>query len=726
MVPLLSIIVPYYNVEDYIEECLNSLVAQTIGIDNIEVILVDDCSTDRSTDLVNQYIERFPTMYVIKQEHNAGTGEARNTGIKAAKADHITFLDADDYVSSNMAEHVLQLLQQGDCELVLYEYTYFSVSGRSYARNPSAALFASNRSVTDITAVPEIIFATSVCNKVFHRKLLGSFPDSHIEDVLVSTLAVFHAKRIEITNGCTYYYRKREESGKSKTDAYYVKKQHYYDHLTVNLEMKKLLHTFPQYKLLIDWFNVRSIQPFLYRMTFNASFSRQEKIHYYDQVKQLVQNIDDQTINRIEHEQSRFVIQAAKRRRFLSFQAEILMRMARTRIVRVLQLGRKTMKLADFALAFLISYLYRLHPHYREVWLVCERGDEARDNGYWFFKFLREQKKQVHAFYLIDKRGSSDYMRIKELGNIVQYKSLKHKILFILASKLITAHKGTIEPWNYDMYKKVSRRFNQRQHYIFLQHGITKDNVSSTLGKENAPFDLFITAGHPEHNYIVSSFGYRQNEVKNTGFARFDALMDFRTEKQLLLMPTWRKAISWKPSEADQERVFAESDYYARYQSLITNEQLLRWLEANEYTLIFYPHYEMQKFLTGFRTDSDRVIIASKEQYDVQALLKSTSLLITDYSSVFFDFAYMGKPMVYYQFDEEAFFNSHYTKGYFDYRRDGFGPVVTNEEEVVSYIAEAANHSRMNDEYSARADLFFNKRDRGNCLRIYEAITELE
>jgi len=103
-------------------------------------------------------------------------------------------------------------------------------------------------------------------------------------------------------------------------------------------------------------------------------------------------------------------------------------------------------------------------------------------------------------------------------------------------------------------------------------------------------------------------------------------------------------------------------------------------LEQYGYTLVFYPHIEMQKHLAQFHTDSARVYLADSTTHDVQQLLLDCALLITDYSSVFFDVAYLEKPELYYQFDETEFRQYHYKQGYFDYRRDGFGPVCTTEE----------------------------------------------
>jgi len=730
MKPLISVIIPFYNVESYIAEALDSIVNQTVEIELIEVILVNDCSTDDSLKIALSYVEKYPTIRIIHQQRNQGTGPARNIGLKNAEADYVTFLDADDFVSTNMVEHALDCFDKHNCDLVLYEYEYYSKSGKAYSRNPSGKLFLQNRVVTDITEAPEIIFATSVCNKVFRKALLDDivFPQSQMEDVMFSTLSTFRVDRIKITNCCKYYYRKREQTNQiSKTDSYYTNKHNYLDHLETNIQMYALIEEYPNYKEIIDWFNARSLQPFLYHIVLSQEFSLLEKKDYYEKAQRVLTKVSLETVARLEQPLARYIIAKAKKHSFYYFISCILTRRVSDRLKNMFSTKGSYFKLLEICFVIILSILYRFNPRYRELWLVCERGDEAKDNGYAFFKYLREDHQEKNVYYLIDPKHELDYSKVAVLGNVVPYRSLKHKIMFVLAKKLITAHNGTVEPWNYRKFNKWFSKLLGKKDYIFLQHGITKDDVSNVLGKANTMFDLFITGGKPEYEYILNTFGYREQEVAYTGFARFDYLRtEHKNKKTILLMPTWRKNITWVPTEQNKRAVFINSLYYKSFQSLINNQALNEWLEATDYQLIFYPHYEVQQYLDLFSSQSSRVLIASKDRFDVQDLLKQSSLLITDYSSVFFDFAYMEKPVLYYQFDKNDFFDSHYQKGYFNYETDGFGPVITQEDVLVDLIkASYFNQFVVEDVYKHRVDLFFEKRDDKNCERIYEAIKKL-
>ena len=142
--------------------------------------------------------------------------------------------------------------------------------------------------------------------------------------------------------------------------------------------------------------------------------------------------------------------------------------------------------------------------------------------------------------------------------------------------------------------------------------------------------------------------------------------------------------------------------------------------------MIFYPHRNMQKYLKEFHPKSDRITIADWRKYDVQGLLKESAFLITDLSSIFMDFGSMRKPMLYFQFDMKKFREGQYQQGYFEYKRDGFGPVCEKLEEVEQELEKAAANQLQNDvEYLRREEAFFPLWDSDNCKRNYEAIKEI-
>jgi len=374
-----------------------------------------------------------------------------------------------------------------------------------------------------------------------------------------------------------------------------------------------------------------------------------------------------------------------------------------------------------------IPYALYLKKKRPDMWLICEDYNEARDNGYWLFKYIREQQPQQDVVYAINKK-SVDYNRVKDLGEVIQYSSYKHWAYYLAASKNISSQKGgkpnaavcyLLEV--YDILKNTR---------VFLQHGITKDNIPWCY-YENTKMRLFVCGAKKEYDYIESVFGYPKGYVKYLGFTRFDGLHDFKVKKnQILVMPSWREWIATptsKSKELDSDvKNFVSTDYYQHWNAVLNSEKIDRILKENNLEIIFYPHRNMQKYIEKFKTNSKNITIADWKKYDVQGLLKESAVLVTDVSSIFMDFAYMRKPMIYYQFDMEKFRKGQYQQGYFEYKRDGFGPVCETLEELEKELEKLAKRGlEIEKTYLEREKKFFPLWDAENCKRNYEAIKEI-
>lgn len=384
-----------------------------------------------------------------------------------------------------------------------------------------------------------------------------------------------------------------------------------------------------------------------------------------------------------------------------------------------------------------VAYTYLLAKHFilspiarflfgrKHIWIVCERGTDARDNGYHFFRHLRENHPEQKVYYVIDRK-SADYPCVAALGDVVQLDSLKHWLLFLGADVRISTHNNGGVPGDYWRYRRFISHHKGNGKVVFLQHGVTKDDMTG-LYRENTNFDLFICGAKPEYEYVLSRFGYTEDEAKLTGLARFDQLQQFTIKRQVLIMPTWRDWLSLGFDGAElSERDVEHSDYVQRWSALLKNDRIRALAQKYDVQFVFYPHYEMQPFLHLFGEGNDQIVFADFVHYNVQNLLKESMLLITDYSSVFFDFAYMQKPVLYYQFDEDEYRKRHYSQGYFDYRRDGFGEVVTEETELLDLLEEyLAGDCHLKPVYQKRIDGFFSLHDDKNCERIFREIKNL-
>ncbi|MGN0470640.1 MAG: CDP-glycerol glycerophosphotransferase family protein [Acutalibacteraceae bacterium] len=377
-----------------------------------------------------------------------------------------------------------------------------------------------------------------------------------------------------------------------------------------------------------------------------------------------------------------------------------------------------------FLIALPVALIYRCFR--KDLWLICDNKNEARDNGYWLFKYICENHKEQDIVYAISKK-SPDYQKVRTLGKVVSYGSLKHWILYLTAKKNISSQKGGKPNAAVCYFLEVNRILKNTR--IFLQHGVIKDDMPF-LHYENTQMRMFVCSTEREWRFVSEKYGYPDGYVKKLGLCRFDMLHNVKTRpNQILVMPSWRSWIATPTSasyEIENVSDFRNTEYFKAWNEFLNNEEIHRILKENNLKMIFYPHRDMQAFLQYFNIDDENIITAKWPEYDVQQLLIESQYLITDYSSIAMDFAYMQKRLMYYQFDYEDFRRGQYPEGYFSYEKDGFGRVCYNTDEVVSEFKNAVSENFVNpDEYLTRHKNFFDLYDTHNCERNYNAIKEL-
>ena len=366
-----------------------------------------------------------------------------------------------------------------------------------------------------------------------------------------------------------------------------------------------------------------------------------------------------------------------------------------------------------------VSLFVKRKPEYEKLWIVSERGVDARDNAYHFFKYLRTAHPEINAVYIISN-DSPDREKVASLGELVEYGSFRHYLCFILARVKVSTH---IDGYSPDIlfFHKFGKLFPDKSKKIFLQHGIIKDDLAFCHA-DQTNIDMFVCSAVPEYDFVDKTFGYPQGVLQLVGLCRYDNLKKpAEATRKILFMPTWRSAL-----RTCNRRSFTQSDYFKTYNSFLNSPSLCKLLEEYDYELVFYPHFEVHRFLDCFRTDNARVTIADFEHNDVQSLLIHTDILITDYSSVFFDYAYMRKPMVYFQYNEAEFREGHYKEGYFNFQRDSFGAIAKTEDEVANAVRHILENNLEPDAvYLEKMNAFFKYNDTDNCKRNYEAICKL-
>lgn len=240
--PKISIIVPVYNVAEYIDQCMESLVNQTMT--DIEIICVDDCGTDNSMEIVQKYADADSRVRIIKHEHNMGLSASRNTALKNSSAPYIMCCDSDDYYTPDMCRIMLETLETSGADIAMcgINITYLA---DHHLKDSDDEYYRIKYSGT-VDVDDNVIGSCDVSswNKIYRREILDKYEIQwptglKYEDAYFFYAYMLHAKRIAFTDEKLYCYRRRPGSIMNKTFA----KTHDYaiDHLKIAIKLYQYL-----------------------------------------------------------------------------------------------------------------------------------------------------------------------------------------------------------------------------------------------------------------------------------------------------------------------------------------------------------------------------------------------------------------------------------------------------------------------------------------------------
>ncbi len=366
-----------------------------------------------------------------------------------------------------------------------------------------------------------------------------------------------------------------------------------------------------------------------------------------------------------------------------------------------------------FRIAYMLGYPFLKNRH---IWFFMDRPDSGDDNGMHMFKYTADKDKDVEKYFILEKNGKN-YSEIEKIGKVLPFKSIKHRYLGLFAENIITSHPDNqiIYPF-WASYPHLAGLL--KSNTIFLQHGIIKDDISGWLNKYNMNLSLFITSSIKEYESIFENpYNYSKDVIKLLGLPRFDGLENEEDKKQIIFMPSWRRYLDDKSPQ-----FISKTKFFKNFNSLINNEKLIKKAKEYGYEIIFRPHPNIYKFIDLY--DTNDYVKIDFEQINYQTLFNRGSLLITDYSSVAFDFSYLKKPILYYQYIDDYHFDVE--TGYFNYESMGFGEICKSEDELVDMIIEyIENDCKMKEKYLKRVDEFYFYTDKNNCERVYNAIKNI-
>ncbi len=349
----------------------------------------------------------------------------------------------------------------------------------------------------------------------------------------------------------------------------------------------------------------------------------------------------------------------------------------------------------------------------KPVWLVGELPHRAQESGLQLFRYLREQHREIDAYYVI-RDGSPDRRHLDGLDHVLIHGSPEHVEKALQAERIVsTHHPQYLYPTRHPVFTRRARALR-----VFLGHGIMGPKwMAPNYGKDAPDFaaDLMFASSERERRIMIDDLGYAPDEVVVTGLARHDALVADdvpRVRGQILVMPTWR---DWLGTDRRVET----SEFVRRWRAFLEDPRLAEAVSAGRASIVFVLHPNTERFAHVF-ADSPATV-ADLADVDVQTLLKQSDLMVTDYTSAAFDFAVLRRPVVYYQFDRERFLAP--AGSHLDLDAELPGTIVTTHDDAVQAVLDSieAGHA-VSPEAVRRAERLITHRDGTSRERTVAAI----
>src|SRR4051812_2860639 len=657
--PRFSVVSAVYNVAAYLPDYIASLEGQTHGLDDVEIVMVDDGSTDDSPRILAEWAARRPETVRVVTQDNAGQGAARNTGIQVARGEWITFPDPDDVLGARYFEVVAAFLDEhSDADLVAtHRMVWLEDKGTVLDRHPLRSMFNGDPYV-DLTLNPERFHGSSpasffLLDRVrelgleFDDRIRPNFEDGHFN---CRYLLSAPRPRVGFLNSARYHYRRRaDQSSTLQTSQvhpgrYTAVPEHGFLDVVLRARdehgaVPNWLATFVLYELhwyfkqtdskapagrplggpLADRFHelVSEILglidveaalvytppaiPALARVVMAHGYRQEDWHEGFVQLQDL--DMDQKLVkatyyftgalpDEVWRANGEPIAPLHAKVRDLTFYGRTLLR---ERVVwlpadRSLQVdlggaavdivyerphgpvrvappgqirwwlnpeSNRFRKLVtphlrvrkprspQGRLAQRLMHTSRVRAKYADAWVLMDRVHDALDSGEILFRYLREHRPDINAWFVLEK-GGKEWERFRAEGHgdrLVAYGSLQWRLLMANAAHLISSHADApvMAP------RQIHELTHQTWRFHFLQHGVIKDDISAWLDPKD--IETFVVSTRQEEASIAGDhtpYVFTSREVALTGLPRFDRLrevgMRFPAERRdlVLVTPTWR------------------------------------------------------------------------------------------------------------------------------------------------------------------------------------------
>lgn len=647
-----TVVVPVHNVAGYLSECLDSLAGQTF--DDFEVVAVDDASTDSSPLILQEYASRDERIRIITLEKNGGLGNARNLGLGAAEGEYVLFVDSDDWLDRDALRAIDErIVEASSPDLVYFEYARAYWMGK-LARNMHEDVFSRLRDgVHTLGDQPELIELLMVAtNKAFRRRFLiglgQPFGTGYYEDVAVTYPALMAAQRIVLLDRVCYYYRQRRTGAITRTRSEgHVEVFRQYerifrfidDHAELDVHRAEIFRrTIWHYLIIFN--NQWRLPQELRRRFFLTAAGHYRRFKPSDfalpsgadgrQFRLLERKAyaASNTLGRIRR--MRLGVQDLAHRQLQSTRSR-----ARRWVIRWKLWCYRGFRLlpVDPHLAIFAAYWYRgfacnpkaiyeklceLAPHINAVWVV--RGSDVDS-----FPPVPHVIEGTIAYYRLLARAKYLVNNVNFPNFVVKRKGTVH---------LQTQHGTPLKTMGLGLqrFPIAAKRMSFR--------GLLKRSDRWDYLLSSNPFSTQIWSRDFPCEYETLEYGYPRNDLyyayDSADEAKIRGELGIGADKTVVLYaPTFR-------------------DYQNRFELHLDLSRFSRAL-GDGFVVLTRAHYYYRDLLDLEVLQERGTLIDVSDHPDVERLCLAADILLTDYSSIMFDYAHLGRPIVVYAHDWDVY-----------------------------------------------------------------------
>ncbi|WP_158295178.1 CDP-glycerol glycerophosphotransferase family protein [Eggerthella lenta] len=655
---LISVVVPVYNVELYIRQCVDSILAQTYP--NLEIILVNDGSKDNCLAICEEYAKKDPRVRVIDKV-NGGLSDARNVGIEAACGEYIGFVDSDDWIAPDMYEYLYRGIVEHDSDIALCEYYNVWKNDARATYRPAVRLFEGDACLRSLL---QLKIGNYAWNKLYKRSLWEDgirYPVGKMyEDVRTTYRIMQKAKKVAALPEPKYYYRRREGSITGK--------------MTIANQGQCVESRMTRYDLIIqDWPDLKQFllkEIYEYALLFRQSVCKSTRKEFDDQ-RELVETIADFLHRHEQDMYDRYKWGRVRRASYACMMEADYQSWRKSQRISLLAdkkkavVNRKTVKKIHslkkrLVQKQLLSRYYGRHMRLpldgNAAFVESRGGEDLAGNMFCIAEALCGRGMKVYLSVKSDyagkvksmvDRGSFDGLEIVEKGSAAYYRAFAvSTYLFndMVYSDYMVKKPGQtwVNTWHGTPLKKLEFDVSNQRHAL---GGAAREWLRSDYLAVPSKYlsRKLLEASSMDQMYpgeILYS-GYPRNSVFFDENCRAETrkAMGLEDKEVFAYMPTWRG------TQADHQGTVGE---YA-VQNIF--DFFERTLGKNQVVLVKLHNYAVDSVGYG----GYRSVRPFPDDIDPYAVLNSADCLITDYSSVFFDYANRGGKVILFTYDREDY-----------------------------------------------------------------------